>query len=82
MVAKIGVDTAENEPLKACSCIHALPNPGHNFRSVGSLLIAFLLRDGQHGAGLFVLLVRFRAGLGVDVGFGVRLEIGVVRVLL
>ena len=33
LVAKVGFRTAENEPLKVCSCIYAPPTPGHKFRS-------------------------------------------------
>ena len=33
VVAKICVDTTENEPFKVCWCIHAPPTPGHKFLS-------------------------------------------------
>ena len=32
-VAKIGVDTAENEPSKVCRYIHTPPTPGHKLSS-------------------------------------------------
>ena len=33
LVAKIGFDTTQKESLKDCSCIHAPPTLGHEFRS-------------------------------------------------
>ena len=55
--ANIGVDTAENEPLKICLCIYAPPILNHLFRSafvsvagssiVGHLKDALSLKDGD-----------------------------------
>ena len=42
---KIGVATAENEPIKACGYVHTLPVPGHQFRSADKkLLQAIVMR--------------------------------------
>ena len=43
LVAKIGVDTAENEPFKVCRSKQAPPTPGHERRSGFFFEMAFFV---------------------------------------